>query len=225
MKSQFYLRLFALIRVFLIPGDKLVTHVELRFPILGAALPRDHGRAMFRAISRVIPEAASAGWLLVKDVRDICGSFEAFPKARLSLRLPQSRVSLMLKLSGKRIAVDRCLVRFGTPEIFLLEPSSSLYAKRVTINGCSTPRAFLDALAWRLDEMGIECEIELGLRHRFHAGWRVITGYGLTLHDLSEEDSIVLQEQGLGNHRHLGCGFFVPVRKSLNQQVEKPRPY
>jgi hypothetical protein len=39
-----------------------VVYVELRFPIIGDALPRDHGRAMFRAISRLIPEAASAGW-------------------------------------------------------------------------------------------------------------------------------------------------------------------
>jgi CRISPR-associated protein Cas6 len=208
--------------------ERSMVYVELRFPVLGDALPRDYGRAIFRAISRVIPEAASAGWLLVKDMQGIrrsnC-SLDFLPKARLGMRLPQSRVSLMLKLSGKRIAVGRCPVRFGTPEISLLEPSSSLYAKRVTINGCSTPRAFLDALAWRLDEMGIECEIELGLRHRFRAGGRVITGYGLTLHDLNEEDSIALQEQGLGNHRHLGCGYFVAVRKSLNQQVENRRLY
>jgi CRISPR-associated protein Cas6 len=192
-------------------------YVELRFPILGPVLPLDHGQAMFRAISRLIPEAASAGWLLVKDVRDIRrfrASLEIIPKARLNMRLPQSRVSLMLKLSGKRIEVGRRRVRFGTPEISLLKPSSSLYAKCVTINSCAAPDEFLNRLAWRLDEMGIDGEIELGLRRRFRAGWRVVTGYGLTLHDLSEESSIALQEQGLGNHRHRGCGFFVPVRKT-----------
>ena len=205
-----------------------MVHVELRFPILGAALPRDHGQAMFRAISRLIPEAASASWLLVKDVRGIKrspSSPEIIPEARLSMRLPQSRVSLMLKLSGKRIAVGRCPVIFGTPEISLLKPCSSLFAQCVTINGCATPDEFLDALVWRLDEMGIDGEIQLGSRHRFRAGWRVITGYGLTHHDLSEESSIALQEQGVGNHRHLGCGFFVPIRKNVHKRTEKSRLY
>jgi len=195
-----------------------VNHVELRFPIIGAALPRDHRQAMFRAILQIIPEASSAGWLLIKDVRGVkrsCGSLEIIPKARLRMRLPQSRVSLMLKLAGKRIDVGRCPVKFGTPEIFLLKPCSSLYAKCVAINGCDTADEFLDALVWRLDEMGIDGEIELGLRCRFRSGRRTIIGYGLTLYELSEEGSIALQEQGLGNHRHLGCGFFVPVRKNM----------
>jgi CRISPR-associated protein Cas6 len=201
-----------------------VVHVELRFPILGAALPRDYGQAMFRAISRLIPEAANASWLLVKGVRP-CGSIEIVPKAHLSMRLPQSRVSLMLKLSGKRIAVGSRSVSFGTPEISLLKPCSSLYASCVIINGCAMRNKFLNRLVWRLDEMGIDGEIELGLLRRFRAGWRVITGYALTLHDLSEESSITLQEQGLGNHRHLGCGFFAPIPRYLRKRADKQHLY
>jgi CRISPR-associated protein Cas6 len=205
-----------------------MVYIELRFPILGATLPRDHGRAVFRAISRLIPEAASADWLLVTDLRDTgraSAPLEITSKPRLSMRLPQSRVSLMLKLSGKRIDVGKCPVKFGTPEISLLKPSSSLYAECVTINGCATPDEFLDRLVRKLDDMGIDGEIELGSCRRFRAGRRVITGHGLTLHDLSEEGSIALQEQGLGNHRHLGCGFFVPVSRSLNKRTNQRRLY
>ena len=164
-----------------------MVYVELRFPIIGDELPRCHEQAMFRAISRLIPEAASAGWLLVKGAQ-----------ARLNMRLPQSRVSLMLKISGRYIEIARQVVRFGTPEISLLEPSSSLYARCVAINGCATPDAFLNSLAWKLDEMGIEGEIELGARRRFCAGRRAIKGFALTLHGLSEEGSMELQEQGWG---------------------------
>ena len=200
-------------------------YVELRFPIIGDVIPRDHGRTMFRAISRLIPEAASADWLLVKHARSArrpCGALEILQPSRLRMRLPQSRVSLMLKLSGKRIDVGSHAVRFGTPEISLLKPCSSLYAKCVAVNGYSTECAFLDALAWRLDEMGIGGEIELGLRRRFRVGRRVITGFALTLHDMSEEGSIALQEQGLGSYRHLGCGFFVPV---LHKRTGNRRPF
>ena len=191
-----------------------MVYVELRFPIIGAALPCNHGQAMFRAITRLIPEAASAGWLLVKGAQ-----------ARLNMRLPQSRVSLMLKLAGRRIEIAKHIVRFGTPEISLLEPSTSLYAKCVAINGCVTPDAFLDSLAWRLDERGLEGCIELGARRRFCAGRRVIKGFALTLHGLSEDGSLELQERGLGSHRHLGCGFFVPVRNRANRSAGEMRLY
>jgi CRISPR-associated protein Cas6 len=196
-----------------------VVYVELRFPLMGAALPRDHGQAMFRAISRLIPEAASASWLLVKNVRGIRrpgGALRVVPPAGLRMRLPQSRVSLMLKLSSRWLQVGSHPVRLGTPEISLLKPCSSLYAWCVVIHGCARAGAFLDALAWKLDALGIACEIEIGRRRRFRAGRRSVAGFALTLHDLSEESSIALQEQGLGNWRHLGCGFFVPALRNLH---------
>ena len=205
-----------------------MVYVELRFPLMGAALPCDHGQAMFRAISRLIPEAASAGWLLVKDVRNVRragGAPQDVPLAGLRMRLPQSRVSLMLELAHRRLQVGNCSVRLGTPEISLLKPCSTLYAWCVTINGCATTDAFLDALVWKLDEMGIACEIEIGRRQRFCASRRSVTGFALTLHDLSEENSIALQEQGLGNHRHLGCGFFVAALKNMHERAGKPRLY
>lgn len=201
-----------------------MVYVELRFPLIGAALPCDHGQAMFRAISRLIPEASSAGWLLVKDVRSARrpgGALQGILQAHLRMRLPQSRVPLMLKLASRRLQVGSHPVRLGTPEILLLKSCSSLYAKCVVINGCTKPGVFLDALVWRLDEMGVACEVEMGRCRRFRAGWRVITGFALTLHDLSEEGSIALQEQGLGSHRHWGCGFFVPTMKNLYERVDE----
>ena len=205
-----------------------MVYVELRFPLMGAALPCDHGQAMFRAIARLIPEVSSADWLLVKDVRGVrrpCGALQEVAPARLRMRLPQSRVSLMLELAHRRLQVGNCSVRLGTPEISLLKPCSTLYAWCVTINGCATTDAFLDALVWKLDEMGIACEIEIGRRQRFCASRRSVTGFALTLHDLSEENSIALQEQGLGNHRHLGCGFFVAALKNMHERASKPRLY
>jgi CRISPR-associated protein Cas6 len=203
-----------------------MVYVELRFPLLGAALPCDHGQAMFRAIARLIPEAASAGWLLVKDVRGVrrpCDTLQDVSSSRLRMRLPQSRVSLMLKLASRQLQVGSHPLRLGTPEISLLRPCSSLYASCVTINGCATAGTFLDALVWKLDELGIACEVAMGRRQRFRAGSRRITGFALTLHDLSEESSIALQEQGLGNHHHLGCGFFVAALRNLHKRADQRR--
>ena len=188
-----------------------MVYVELRFPVIGAVLPGHHGSAMFRAISRLIPEAHGADWLAIDEVPGIAqcdGLFDIELRAKLRMRMPQSRVPLMLKLSGRRLDVGGFKVGLGAPKIFLLQPSACLYARYVTITNRFDPGAFLDAVAFKLDRLGIGGEPELGIRRAFRIGRRMMVGFGLTLHDLSEDGSIALQEQGMGNYRHYGGGFF-----------------
>jgi CRISPR-associated protein Cas6 len=192
-----------------------VLTVELRFPVTGTYLASDHDYAMFKAISQVIPEAHGAAWLAINCMPSPVppdGAICISPQAQLRMRLPQSRVPLMLKLSGRRMKIGGQRVRFCPPKIFLLKPSANLYARCVTIKNRFTASSFLDAVALKLDEMGIEGQLELGLRQCFHIGRQVMVGFALRVHDLSEDNSITLQEQGLGNRRHIGCGFFVPVQ-------------
>jgi CRISPR-associated endonuclease/helicase Cas3 len=183
---------------------------------------------MFQVISQVIPEARGAAWLAVNCVPSAAPPGAANridPQAQVRIRLPQSRVPLMLKLSGKRMKIGGQRVRLGPPKIFLLKPSANLYARCVTIKNRFTPGTFLDAVALKLDDMGIEGEPELGLRQCFRIGNHVMIGFALKVHDLSEDGSIALQEQGLGNRRHLGFGFFVPIQDSREMgRARKPLP-
>ncbi len=180
-------------------------------------MPSDHGYAMFRAISKLIPEAQISNWLAVETIPGIArtdGNIRLGPHSLLRMRLPQARASLMLKLAGRRLDVNGYSIRFEAPQIFLLRPSSSLRAGCVTIKGVNRRDQFLNRVAQKMDEFAVRGEPEIGPRCIFRVGGRKLVGYGLRVHDLSEEGSILLQEQGLGNRRHLGCGFFVPIRKS-----------
>jgi CRISPR-associated protein Cas6 len=194
-----------------------MVYIELSYPVIGVALPDDHGGAMFRAISRLIPEAHGADWLTIDSMAGLMqrdGLFDIEPHAQLRMRMPQSRVPLMLKLLGRPLDVGSFKVELGAPRIFLLQPSVCLYARCVTIANRFDPGAFLDAVAFRLDSMGIGGEPELGGRRAFRIGRRMMVGFGLTLHDLDEDGSIALQEQGMGNYRHYGCGFFANLKYS-----------
>lgn len=184
-----------------------MVYVELRFPIIGNALPRDCGYQMYEAISRVIPEACGAGWLAI-EVQDDCPVC-AGPQAKLKMRLPQSRLSLMLKLSGRRMRVGGSPIRLAVPQVVLLKPCRSAQSRCVAIRDCVGREPFLDRVARQLDEMGIKGEPELGSRRYTRMGKRPVVGFALKVHDLSEEGSVLLQEQGLGNWKHAGCGYFV----------------
>src|SRR5262245_12850883 len=191
-----------------------MTYVELQFPFTGKILPSDHGYGLYGAISRVIPEAHSADWLAIETIPGAArgdGVTQLDPQAKLKIRIPQDRVPLMLKLAGKRLEVDGHAIRLGAPQIYLLKPATALYARIVTIKGFTEPEPFLDAVCRRLDELGVKCGPVVGPRRVVRVGDHTIVGFGLTIHELSEEGSIILQEHGLGGRRRIGCGIFFPI--------------
>ena len=188
--------------------------VELHFPFTGATLPSDQGYALYGAISRLIPEAHEADWLSLETIPGTArgdGMTQLDQEARLKIRLPQDRVPLLLKLSGKRLDLNGHTIRLGAPQIFLLKPWPQLYARIVTIKGFTEPEPFLDAVCRKLDEMGVTGEPTVGPRRVVKVGNHTIVGFALAVHDLTDEGSLILQERGIGGRRRMGCGIFSPI--------------
>ena len=50
-------------------------------------------------------------------------------------------------------------------------------------------------------------------RRIVHIKGKKIVGYPLIVQGLTADESIRLQEQGLGGRTRIGCGFFVPYRE------------
>lgn len=188
--------------------------VELHFPFTGTTLPSDQGYALYGAISRLIPEAHEADWLAIETIPGTArgdGMTQLDQGARLKVRLPQDRVPLLLKLSGKRLDLNGHAIRLGAPQIFLLKPWPQLYARIVTIKGFTEPQAFLEAVCRKLDELGVTGEPTVGPRRVVKVGNHTIIGFALAVHDLTDEGSIILQERGIGGRRRMGCGIFSPI--------------
>jgi hypothetical protein len=83
------------------------------------------------------------------------------------------------------------------------------------------PAEFLAALRRELEREGIGADADLPLheagqragqpwRHvvRIHA--KTIVGFSVIIQGLTAEESLTIQEQGLGGRSKMGCGFFVP---------------
>jgi CRISPR-associated endonuclease/helicase Cas3 len=192
-------------------------YVELKFPFEGHVFPSDHGYGLYGAISRIVPEAHGANWLAIETIPGTArgnGVTQLDQEASLKIRIPQDHVPLMLKLAGKRLDVDGHAIRLGAPQIFLLKPAAALYARVVTIKGFTEPEPFLGAVCRKLDELGVKGEPVVGPRRVVKVSQHTIIGFGLTIHELSDEGSIILQEQGLGGRRRMGCGIFFPITQA-----------
>jgi CRISPR-associated protein Cas6 len=117
-----------------------------------------------------------------------------------------------LPLVGQTVAIGDSRIRLGAPQLTPLRPAVTLYSRFVIIKGFMERDPFGVAVQRQLDALGAQCKTTLGPRRTLRIKDRVIVGYAVWLSELSAEESVDVQERGLGGRRHMGCGVFAPVR-------------
>jgi CRISPR-associated protein Cas6 len=195
--------------------------VDLAFPLVGRHLPRDHADALGQALLQVLPWLAEEPLAGVHPVNLVhgatSGSAEGLAllsgRARLLLRLPLERAAQAGALAGRSLDVGGCSVAVGTPHERPLQALATLYAHAVAAQGDDEAH-FADLVQAELDRLQIRSPWVCGKQGHRSAGGRRLTTFSLMLHSLSPQDSLRLQEQGLGGHRLLGCGIFVPHKSA-----------
>jgi len=191
-------------------------HVDLAFRLMGTTVPVDHGYALYSAINRLVPDLHDAKDIGVHPIRGRYGGdgkLLLLPSSRLILRLSVDSIRPYLQLAGKTLDVDGHRLLVSVPETRALRPAATLYARLVTIKGFMEPDGFLEAAERRLHEMGATAELRLGERRTLRVKDKQVVGFEVAAIGLDAEDSVRLQETGIGGRRHMGCGTFVPFRR------------
>ncbi|TXT21709.1 MAG: CRISPR-associated protein Cas6-related protein, partial [Gallionellaceae bacterium] len=129
-------------------------------------------------------------------------------RAKLVLRLAADCVQQGRSLSGQELEIGGSIVRVGDAVERPLVPYPTLHAHLVE-SGCDE-EVFTAGVTEQLREMAIDCKLICGKRLAVAGAKRMIFGYSLVLHDLKPEDSLRIQNVGLGGNRRFGCGIFVP---------------
>jgi CRISPR-associated protein Cas6 len=192
------------------------TVVDMVFPLAGHSLPRDHAQALQQALLQALPwllEEPQAGVHPVKLVSGSEGQALLSQRTRLLLRLPRERVAAAQALAGRMIEVGGSTLQLGTPHVRELLPHATLYAHAVAAPGADEG-AFMQAVAGELQFLAVRTQTVCGKRHSRQLQGQTLTTFSLMLHALSQPDSLRLQETGLGPHRLLGCGIFVPHKSA-----------
>lgn len=210
--------------------------VDVQFRIVGTVVPADHGYRLFSAVSELIPglhDHAEAGLHPISGRLSGNRCLAITEKSLLTIRLPSNLITLVLPLAGKTLRIGEHEIRVGVPRTRALMPSARLYSRLVVIKGFMEPEPFLEAARRQLQDMAIKgrphlieqpqiAEANSGrqtgtrshyLRRTIKIHDKEVVGFALRVEELTGEESIRLQENGIGGRRRFGCGIFLPERR------------
>ena len=197
---------------------------DISFRIEAKTLPLDHASALSDAVLNRLPwledepqagihlinyPESGSGWTRQLDSPGQC--FFASKRLRLRLRLPKQRLEQAKTLIGQKLDLDGHTLTIGQTNTLLLARSSTLFARRVIFEEQENESDFVERVVIELDQMGITPQKILCGRHRYlqrHANR--LSARSVMLADLEFDESIRLQQNGLGPGRLFGCGIFIP---------------
>jgi CRISPR-associated protein Cas6 len=220
---------------------------DVVFPIDGEALPLDHGYPLFGALARLVPALHQESRWGIHPVRGEAqprGPLRLAGRSTLAIRVPSGAIGQLMPLAGAELDVDGYQVRLGAPRVWPLRPAASLQARLVVVASVVDVRAeepvqrqqLLDSMQRKLAHLPLQMdaeriEVTVGRRHILRIGASrerqrksgptvdrdIVVGFQVALTGLEATASLVIQAEGLGGRRHMGCGLFVPAPRAVRE--------
>lgn len=188
------------------------TMVDVVFEISGTRLSLNYQRDLWRALVACLPWLESEPLAGPLEIRASLsnGVFLLPRRARLAVRVPQARSGELMSLAGRELVIDGEPIAVGRGIARGLVPQPTLGAPFVA-TGASDELEHQTRVARMLEELRLPQRFICGRMGELPgAGAETLRGAPVVLHQLRDEDSMQVQFSGLGPHRHMGCGLFVP---------------
>jgi len=201
--------------------------VDYAYRIRCRSLPVEHAFPLAEAVAAVLPwldnepkvgihsihvAASGNGW-----VRPTGGDNNANDllylsrRTRLVLRLPKSLTKEARDLEGAVLDIDSNTLVVEKGEEKPLRPSGTLFARYVVTGDYARETEFVDYLADQFRQMNIRVrKLLCGREHVIPTPQAPIHARSVMIAELNPEESLLLQENGIGPHHQLGCGLFIP---------------
>ncbi|GAB4213589.1 MAG: hypothetical protein Fur007_08100 [Rhodoferax sp.] len=190
--------------------------VDVVFPLGGQSVLREHAVALRDALCTQWPELAHAPGAGIHPIRVVNGSSAQAMlsgRSRLLLRVPAALAPTLCTGQNTALQIGPDSVTLGAAHVRALLPHATLYAYHVATASEDEP-AFMAEVDQTLARLGVRCERVCGQYHRRELSGETLHAYSLMLHALSPQDSLRVQQHGIGPHRLLGFGLFVPHKSA-----------
>jgi CRISPR-associated protein Cas6 len=142
------------------------------------------------------------------------GFYYPSKRSKLSVRIPKDKLDDIRSLVGKTLDLGEYQVKIVKAlEPKLMSDMQIVFAKYVACDENASENDFLQTSFQQLQVLGIQPKKMLvGLERKIQTPDGIIHTRSLMVADLRKAESVKLQEQGIGDHRLLGCGLFVPQK-------------
>ncbi|HEC29732.1 MAG TPA: type I-MYXAN CRISPR-associated protein Cas6/Cmx6 [Gammaproteobacteria bacterium] len=212
--------------------------VDLVFRINCKCLPLEHARSLSMAIHRALPWIAEEemagihllhgaesgnGWQRPEDPRNELLYLSR--RTRLTLRLPSERLGEASELKGAVLDIDGHTIEVGISSVKPLSTQSTLFSRYVVSMETETEEEFLGRVYAELHKLDVEpSKLLCGKTHTLQGHHGDIHTRSMMLAELKPEESVKVQQHGLGEGRKLGCGLFIP-HKGIAPVMEAEEDY
>ncbi len=204
---------------FVVPDDV----VDLVFNIDCKTLRNDHAWHLSQAIREILPwfgeqpehglhaiqvASSASGWIRPEAPDELL-----YPsrRTRLKLRLPKEMVAAAQALSGQTLEIDGHTMLIGGSKVQLLSMTDTLYSHHVV--AVEDEEEFIDRAVIELTALGLKfSKVLCGKSHTLAAPDAPLLTTTLMVGGLSFPHAVTLQTKGLGSHRFMGCGLFIPCK-------------
>lgn len=204
--------------------------VDLVFDIDCRRLPVDHAYALSAAIMHTVPWIKDDPRIGIHNIQ-VAGSQNGWERphhgtenylllshrTKLVLRIPREHLQAIQKeVTGLSLDISGCPMQIKNAKMRQLSKHTTLFARYVVSTNMEEEHVFLDWAVQEFRQMDIRVRKALcGKSVTLSTPTGPIATRSLLLAELSLEESIRLQQIGLGDYRMLGCGLFLP-HKGIN---------
>lgn len=201
--------------------------VDLVFDIQCRELPVDHAHDLSAAIRAHLPGMEDDDRFAVHSIH-LAGSQNGWerpdPKlgqklilsrrTKLTLRVPKERIAEVEEaLEGAELDVAGYALTVGKAKQKKLSSQGTVFSRHVVLEQGEEidENAFLQRIVSRLDERGIRVKKALcGKTSELAGPEGPIRTRSIMIAGLSAEESVRMQQEGIGPLRLMGCGIFIP---------------
>lgn len=195
--------------------------VDLLFSIECKHLPVDHAYDLSSAILQILPWLAEEPCAAIHQIhvaasqngweRPDSGELCLSRRTKMTIRVPAHRIDDTEELVGQTLDIAGNRLKIGKSKQRELSPLTTIFTRYLVAERLDDENTFLQRQARILGEKGITIRKALcGIAKDIATPEGPIPTRSLMLAELSVEESLQLQKEGLGPHRMLGCGIFTP---------------
>jgi CRISPR-associated protein Cas6 len=204
---------------FIVPDDV----VDLVFKIECMTLRNDHTWYLYKAIKELLPwfgnqpehglhpihvASSASGWVRPEAPDEL---LHPSRRTRLKLRLPKEKITAAQALSGKTLDIDGHKMLIGGSKVQLLSMTDTLYSHQVV--AVEDEEEFIRQSVTGLKALGLKfSKVLCGKTHTLETPKSSMLTKTLMVGGLSFPHALTLQINGLGSHRYMGCGLFIPCK-------------